>query len=403
MSDLTVPIAMLSGGGGLWMARDYLRRRFSSPEDRYMELYARAEWRETDMDLTIRFDPAADVSFKQDFTERLSQLLGSDKEEAKLLRETAVLDDEKIAYHTNPDTTTAQLLAPRNGVYFDYSKPGEILVIWNHLQCDGVGLWRTLRVLFDDNPPLIPYQNIRIPPPWLPEFLALPSVFRRLIWQGRLRKDSMGETIRSRGDRVWPSEWIRDLRRATGNAPFNLVTSAMAVREVFDRHPQRKYLTVGLTAYFPFLQSRNKYSVFLCKVRRGNIHRILAQLKDQTSNRLLSWGQSAVHMYALNRMPDRAFDRLANHFRRKVDVLISSLPVGQKPITVGNTAAQINSYPLRLTVPYYFLFVGTRQEVHVSYTSHFEEKGAFLAPQSMHERWVQANVPRRQSSSKMLG
>ena len=46
-------------------AYDYRKRRFSSPEDRYMELYGKDEWSSNDMDMYVRFDPEKDEHVKK--------------------------------------------------------------------------------------------------------------------------------------------------------------------------------------------------------------------------------------------------------------------------------------------------------------------------------------------------
>ena len=51
------------------------------------------------------------------------------------------------------------------GIYFDMSKRGVIQIVWNHMQMDGVGLWGTTREIYDDNPPLVPYKEVKSPPP----------------------------------------------------------------------------------------------------------------------------------------------------------------------------------------------------------------------------------------------
>ena len=43
------------------------KKRFSSPEDRYMQLYAKEEWTDNDMDMRLHFSPAADQAVKSEF------------------------------------------------------------------------------------------------------------------------------------------------------------------------------------------------------------------------------------------------------------------------------------------------------------------------------------------------
>lgn len=380
---LLIPsIAMLSGGG-LLAARDYLRRRLRSSEDRYMAMYGKTDWNASNMDLAVHFAPESDARVKALFFERLERGLQREPETFSLLREEADVSGERLLFVEREQVSPCELQSPRMGVYFDVSKPGCIRVVWNHMQTDGVGMWGTLRTLFDENPPLVPYRDVPVPPPIIPELLALPSTARRLAWRGRLRKHlEKGDDLR-RGLVVWDADVIRTLRTQHGGAPFNLLSSALAVAEVFQWHPDRRKLTVGLTAYFPFLEGRNKYGVILCKVQAGSVDDIVQQLRKQTRNRLVGWGTSSAQSYALGRMPDRAFVKLINYYRRQVDVLISSLPVGQKPITIDGVRCIISCHPWELTLPYYFLLVGTRQELHVSYTSRDAREKVFRHPSTV--------------------
>lgn len=368
-------ISMLTGGG--LFARDYLRRRLEGSEDRYMALYAKKEWDASNMDLCIHSAPELHPQLIERFLERLEVALREDPEGTRLLREEADLTDETVVFREHATVTLKDLLKPRRGIYIDLDAPGRIRVVFNHMQTDGVGMWNALRHLFDPNPPLIPYRDVPAPPPVLPELLALPSVARRLVWRGRLRQGAPQNGTLTRGLARWDAERIRDLRKVTGGS-FNLVTSAMVVAEVFARHPDRDRLNVGLTAYFPFLTGRNKYGVFLCKVKRTDLRGIVRQLERQTKNQLLNWGQSAAQAFALGRLPDRAFIRLVGYYRRQIDILVSSLPVGRAPITLGGIPAVISCHPWELTLPYYFLLVGTRHELHVSFTSRYPQKASFL-------------------------
>ncbi len=369
-------IAMLSGGG-LLAARDYLKHRLRGSEDRYMALYGRENWSSSNMDLSIHVAPSMDAELKEAFYQRLARALEQgDPETTRLWREEADLSGSEIAFNER-DVTVEDLLQPRHGVYLDPSEPGKLRVVWNHMQTDGVGMWSALRPLFDPNPPLVPYRDVPAPPPIVPELLALPRTARRLVWRGRLRKGM--DTQLTRGLALWDAAPIRELKDQL-DQPFNLVTSAMVIREVFNRHPERPRINVGLTAYFPFIEGRNKYGVFLCRVKRDHLAGILRQLERQTRRPMLNWGTSSAQAYALGRMPDKAFDRLVSYYRRQVDVLISSLPVGQVKISLADIPAVISCHPWELTLPYYFLLVGTRADLHVSYTSRYEQDETFLDP-----------------------
>lgn len=373
---LLVPAVAMLTGGGILAARDYAKRRFASAEDRYMAIYGKDEWDASNMDLAIHFGTEVDEAFKGAFLERLARHLEEAPEASALLREEADLAGPAIAFHALPSVDAAALCRHRHGVWFDLAEPGKIRVVWNHMQTDGVGMWNALRGLFDPNPPLVPYRDVPRPPALLPELVSIPSVARRLVWRGRLR-DDMGEVLQ-RGLAVWPAARLRAAKDRLA-VPFNLLTTGLVVSRVFHRHPARARLNVGGTAYFPFLEGRNRYGVLLCKVQRGDLESIVRQLVRQTRDPMRAWGTSAAQTYALGRMPDRAFVRVVSHFRKQVDVLVSSLPVGQDPIRLAGFPAVISCHPWELTLPYYFLLVGTRDELHVSFTSRYPEAPELLS------------------------
>ncbi|MEO1171858.1 MAG: hypothetical protein AAFX94_07370 [Myxococcota bacterium] len=380
VDPLIIPsIAMLTGGGIL-AARDYLKRRLHSSEDRYMSMYGKTEWDASNMDLTIHFDAEHDEKVKAHFFSQLARGLREDPDTFHLLTETADVSGETLKFVADPDVSVEELMQPRRGMYFDADRPGEIRMVWNHMQTDGVGMWTTLRTLFDENPPLIPYKDVPIPPPVLPELLAIPSTARRLAWRGKLKKKLQTGPSLQRGLVIWDADSIRTLNGHLGGGSFNILACAIAIHEVFQWHPDRKKLTVGLTAYFPFLEGRNKYGVILCKIRRGSLADIVRRLQRQTKNPIVGWGTASAQSYALGRMPDRAFVRLISYYRKQVDVLVSSLPVGQKPITIQDVPTVIACHPWELTLPYYFLLVGTRHQLHVSYTSRDTREKVFTYP-----------------------
>ena len=368
-------IAMLSGGG-LLAARDYLRRRLEGTEDRYMALYGKDEWEASNMDLAIHCPAERFDELKSVFTARLAELIVERPESARLFREEADLSARKLEFYENSSIRIDDLLQPRRGVYLDMDQPGRIRVVWNHMQTDGVGMWSALRQVFDPNPPLIPYREVPPPPPFLPELMALPSTARRLVWRGRLRKN-MPDVPLTRGLTTWETRPLRGLKHKVRGS-FNLLVSALLVAQVFRRHADRSHLNVGLTAYFPFLKGRNKYGVFLCKVKRGDLATLFDQLKKQTRNPMRNWGTAAAQSYALGRMPDKAFAKLVSYYRRQVDVLISSLPVGREPVSIASIPTVLSCHPWELTLPYYFLLIGTRKYLDVSYTSRFLQDERFL-------------------------
>lgn len=382
MADpLLVPtVAMLAGGAAA--ARTYLKTRLEGTEDRYMALYGKDEWSASNMDLAFHFAPTLDARMKAVFLTRLQQRLRDPdaREETALFREEADFSGETLSFHERDDLEVDDLLRPRHGLWIDLARRGTVRVIWNHMQTDGVGMWNAMRPLWDPNPPLIPFRDVPTPPPFLPEVLSLPRTARRLRWRGKLRRQ-MHEDARelAMGYHRWDARRVHALKNEL-NLPFNLVSSALVIEAVFDRHPDRDKLTVGLTAYYPFLEGRNRYGVFLCKVRRGAAEAIARQLGRQTKNPLLNWGTSSTQAWALNRLPDGAFSRAVSYYRKQLDVLISSLPVGQLPPTLGGMDTVITGFPWELTLPYYFLLVGTRDEMTVSFTSRFDQEPGFLDP-----------------------
>ncbi|MBX2812133.1 MAG: hypothetical protein KTR25_09995 [Myxococcales bacterium] len=363
-------IAMLTGTG--LIAHDYFKKRLNSTEDRYMTLYGQKDWQGSNMDLRIRCAPKDKPSLVRHFLDRLEHRLHLGEADAAFYREEVRFKKSRLHIERHPTIKLKDLLEPRQGAYIDLDDPAGIRLVWNHLQSDGVGMWNAVRPLFDPNPPLIPYRSVPPPPPLVPELLALPSVAQRLAWRSQLKQELPAKTTLTRGFSCWSAAHIREIKTSIG-CTFNILTSALTIQEVFYRHPHREQLNVGLTAYFPFLQGRNKYGIFLCKVRRDHLPGLTEQLTRQTRSQLLNWGRSAAQAYALSRLPNRLFAQLVNYYRRQVDVLVSSLPVGREPISLGGVPTTISCHPWQLTLPYYFLLIGTRHELHVSYTSRFAQ------------------------------
>ncbi|MEM7674474.1 MAG: hypothetical protein AAF449_00570 [Myxococcota bacterium] len=355
---------------------DHARRRLESAEDRYMALYGKEEWAASNMNVTIHVDPAQKSALVDSFMRRLDRELEAQSEATRLFQEEADFSQEQLSFRLNTHIRAQDLLQPRRGVYIDLEQPDGVRVVWNHMQTDGVGMWNMLRPLFDENPPLIPYKHVPPPPIAIPELLALPSVARRMTWRSRLRKGLASSEL-TRGVVRWDAAHVRGLRDQVRGS-FNLVTSALTLMEVFRRHQDRTSLNVGLTAYFPFLTGRNKYGVLLCRVKRGDLASIVTQLTKQTRHQILNWGRSAAQSFALRQLPDGAFTKVVGYYRRQVDVLISNLPVGTRPIMLDGIPAMISCHPWELTLPYYFLLVGTKQELHVSFTSRYRQDAQFL-------------------------
>jgi hypothetical protein len=371
-------LAALATSG--WVAaRHYVRYRFVGPEDRYMSLYGRSAWASSNMDLILEAAPDAADGLHEVFVARVRALLEQGGPAADRLREHAAPGDGPLRFVVDSAVTVDDLLQPREGIWLDLSERHRVRVVWNHMQMDGVGAWEALREAFDPNPPLIPYRSAPSPPPVVPELLGLPGMARRAMWQGQL--GPLAGTELHRGFALWPTAPLREVRDAVG-APFNLVTSAQVLAHVFDRHPDVPRLNVGLTVYFPFLAGRNKYGVFTLRVERSSLSGLVRQLQRQVRFPLVNWGITANQSLALSPLPDTTFLRLVSFYRRQIDVLISNLPVGQLPVTVGDIPVTIQCYPAELTLPYYFLLMGTRDVIHVSHTSRFVQGEGFCAANS---------------------
>ena len=350
---------------------DYKKRRFSSPEDRYMELYGRDEWESNDMDMYLRFDPEYDEQVKEMWLSRVRNEL---KNKDSLFHETAELSDKGILFHRH-SCTVEDLITPRQGIHFDMSKRGEIHIIWNHMQMDGVGLWNSTRLLYDENPPLIPYRDIKPPPPILPEILSLPKVAGQAMKRGSLFH-AASDTL-STGQAFWNTKTIRE-RKQDWNIPYNLLTSAVVAHGIFARHPKTQKLNLGLTVFFPFLKGRNRYGVIIVRVKRGSLQDIARQLQKKIPKPLVMWGNTATQAYAMERVPDAMFLRLMRYYRKQIDVLISNVPVGQNPISIDNVPVEVYCHTRGLSLPYYFLLMGTRDDIHCSYSSLFSQKEDFF-------------------------
>ena len=372
MPSLLIP-ALTALSGGL-LIRDYKRRRLQSPEDRYMALYGNEDWASNNMDMRVHFDPALDKEVKASWICRLKARLPL--EESMLSEVGEVVGDELV--FRKVATSIEALLKPRQGIWFDLATPGLIHITWNHLQVDGVGLWRELREVYDENPPLIPYRSVSVPPPIVPEIMGIPQMAKSVTIRGSLHKEMDIDRGVEQHFTMWDGAKIRAFKNqcteAFGKtAPFNLVTAAIVADRIFTRHPAVKKLNLGLTIYFPFLESRNKYGVQVRTVKRDSIQGIVKQLMKKQASPVAIWGAAAAQGYALNRVPNKWFMNLMQYFRKQIDVLIANVPVGQVPVTVGNKLVQVSCHTRELSLPYYVLLMGTRGEVHTSMTTRYKQ------------------------------
>lgn len=371
-----IPTIALAGTGLATL--DYLRHRFDGSEDRFMAVYGREDWAASNMDLILRAPEGREDELIEVFRRRVAEWASSDDPAAVGLREEVDPAARKLRLHVRQDFCVDDLYRPREGIWFDLSAHGQIRVIWNHIQHDGVGLWSTLKPLFDANAPLLAYGEVKPPPPMVPEAVAIPRTLRRLAWRGTLRKLAPKDAPLHRAFRMWDAAAVRSVKNEL-DAPFNLVSSALVFSEVFRRHPTTLQLTVGMTAFFPFIRARNRYSVFLCKLKRDSVAGIVRQLAKQLKNPVLNWGTASAQSYVLNRVPEKLFLKVIRYYRSQIDVLVSSLPVGTTPVQMGKIPVQVACHTPQLTLPYYVLLMGTREALHVSATSRFE-LGDMLQP-----------------------
>ena len=376
MPSLLIPTVTAISSGLL--IQDYRRRRLQSPEDRYMALYGYEDWASNNMDMRVHFDSSMDESVKASWMHRLETRL---KDPDSLLSEVATVGENgKDLVFERVSTTVDDLLQPRQGLWFDLSTPGLIHIIWNHLQVDGVGLWRELREVYDENPPLIPYRSVAAPPPVVPEIMGIPQLAKQATIRGTLHKSMDLESGVEQHFTMWSGERIRAFKDACTQefgttAPFNLVTAALVADRIFQRHPNVKKLNLGLTLYFPFLESRNKYGVQVRTVKRDTLKGLVRQLMKKQQSPIAAWGTAAAQGYALNRVPNKWFMNLMSYFRKQIDVLIANVPVGQIPVSVGQHPVEVSCHTRELSLPYYVLLMGTRGEVHTSMTTRYRQDG----------------------------
>ncbi len=122
-----------------------------------------------------------------------------------------------------------------------------------------------------------------------------------------------------------------------------------------------------------------QYGVFPVRVERAGIAVIIRQLERDVSRPLLNWGVSSTFSYILSKAPDAAFLSMMGQARAMFDVMISNLPVGKHPSLMAGTHVGMACHSWELTLPYYFLLIGTRHNLHISTTSHFEIPEDFLS------------------------
>ncbi|MCB9641209.1 MAG: hypothetical protein H6727_20085 [Myxococcales bacterium] len=375
MTWLWIGMAIVAVFGAVWLLMDYLRGRVMGFEDRYMGLYGKEDWEASGMEFRVMFDPTQDPKVKDVFSERLTQRLLEGSTESMLLTEEPVVSEEGISFTQVPETRLEDLGGDRKGVRVKLQEPGKISILWNHMQADGVGLWRALRPLFDPNPQILNFDDNKRPLPLIPEMLAFPTVLKSVGYRSQLQVDKKAPL--QKGFRMWSTQPIKELKDTLGGS-FNLLSTAMLLAELFHRHPEKQKLTVGLTVAFTFLKSKNQYGVYTLQIERGSFEDIYRQVQKQVKGPAVIWGSFSCQSYLLGRCSDEIFMKVVNFFRGQIDVLISNLPVGKADVEIGGVPAQIAVYPKELTLPYYFLLLGTRSQIHLSFTSKFDQDEYFL-------------------------
>jgi hypothetical protein len=369
-----------------WWLLHYLRTRDTGFEDRYMELYGKEEWEASNMELRISFDEEADDAMKIVVRQRLQALLKEKALEStsSLFHEVPQVSSEGVTFSHKASVTLEELLQPRKGVYFDMTAPGLVRVVWNHLQADGVRLWRSVKPLFDPNPPIVDFDEQKLPLPLIPEVTALPTTLKTSLYRSNLEVDKKAPL--KKGFRLWSTTPIKELKKQTHGKSFNLVSSTLLLAELFERHPEKKRLTVGMILAFPFLRSNNQYGVFTFQVKRGSFQEILRQVERQMKSPVVMWGNFSVQSQLLSLLPDEMFMKTVGFFRGQLDVLISNLPVGKVDIKLNQIPCQLSVFMDELSVPYYFLLIGTRSHLHLSYCSKFEQERSFLCQETILHR-----------------
>lgn len=374
---LTPALAAAAAGGSTLLARDYLRRRLTGQEDRFMALCCRDDWNAGNMEVVFRFAPGRDAPLKRVFRRRLATLVAKADPATSLFHEHGEILDGRVVLHRDPEVDLDTLSQPdRQGVRLVWDVPGEIRIVWNHVQADGVAIWDSFRGAFDPSPPLLDFRSVPTPPPFLPELLGALPAMRRLLWRGAL-SDRCGDHHASLVQR-WPTAPIRALKDELG-LDFNLVSAALCVRHVLDRHPEVDALCVGLIVFLPFLRSRNRYGVVGVRVRRDGLAGLARQIRRQTRFPSVRWGASSLQSYGLGCLPDAAFAPAAVHLRRQIDVLISNLPVGSTPALVDGIPVTLSLRSWQPGAPYYFLLAGTRDGIDLSINTRFEQDPGFMA------------------------
>lgn len=391
MNAIVIMVTLFGSLGGmavLYILYVYMKSRKKGFEDRYMEQYGREDWSSSNMYLDLIFSVEEDAAIKALFLQRLEALLKEKEPSQSLYHETVQLKERELTFGVADSVSVEECLQPRMGIYFELQEVGKIKVVWSHIQADGLRMWREVRPLFDPNPHILPFAGFKAPIPLLPEVLSLPVTLKSMLHTGHLKPDA-GASL-EKHCKIWSTQPIKHIKNQLKGS-FNLVTASMLLEGIFERHPDTKALTVGLTVAFTHLQAKNKYGVFTMKVKRGTFQSIYRQLNRQIKRPLFLWGNFSNQSLMLSLLPDALFTKVLDVFRGRIDVLISNLPVGKFDVEMNESPVKIGCHTDVLSIPYYFLLLGTKSHLHLSCTSkfahdeHFWEQERFLVRLRQHQ------------------
>jgi hypothetical protein len=374
---MTIIHLLIIAAGIGFLVWDYYRCRTRSVEDRYMALYGRRNWDACNMELCLSFDRQRDREVKDLFQQRLADHLHRADPHGSLFHEKPRVHRKGIDFYYDARTTLQELRLPRKGIYLNGDQPGRLNIVWNHIQSDGIRLWRNIRPLFDTNSSILDYHRPKMPTAFVPELLALPTTVRRLFFRRHLAIPQADKL--QYGFNVWQAKPVRQIKVKKKIRSFNMTTAALILHELFQRHTDVRRLTVGLTVAFTFLEAKNQYGVITVRIKRADFEGICSQIMDQVKDPMRTWGTFSAQSYLLSFLPDWLFRLIMNYFRGQLDVLISSLPIGRKTAEISGVPVTMACHPKELTIPYYFLLMGAGPDIHMSYTHKFGVEGDFMS------------------------
>jgi hypothetical protein len=332
------------------------------------------------MRLCLSFDLNKDKDVKTLFQKRLVDCLNQTNPNGSLLHEKSKFNSKKIDFYYDACTTLQEFRFPRKGIYLDGDNPGSLSIIWNHIQSDGIRLWKALKPLFDNNSSILDFHKPKMPPAFWPELLSIPTTIKRLFFRYNLSPPMSGRL--HYGYKMWDTKPIKRIK-GKKKVPTNVIVAALILHELFQQHAEISRLTVGLTVAFTFLNAKNQYGLITLKVRRSDFEGICNQIHRQILDPIRSWGTFSTQSYLLSFFPDWLFKKVMSYFRRQVDVLISSLPLGRKSAEINGVPIAMSCHPKELTIPYYFLLMSTGPKIHMSYTNKFEVDGDFMSQEKV--------------------